>query len=182
MIYVRRPTDENGAILLPTVIVLAIVGFMGVYAMQGSETQESMARHYQNRSVSFQAAQSGLQRGEGYLGNWSGQSPPETQTVATCTQPCVLKEDAFSWSPTQVSGWEKSQDVGELDNFAGDAEAGWEQANYYIEREQTVKDTRVVGQKRDQRRRVFYEINAYGVGSSGAGEVVLQSVYAKRYR
>lgn len=59
--------EEWGTVLLPTLIVLLIISFLGVYGMQASSTQENMAGYAKDRQQAFEAAESAVQGAEAFI-------------------------------------------------------------------------------------------------------------------
>jgi len=173
------PTNQRhgGFVMVPTLIVLALVAFLVAVGMDNAERQEAVARSGSDRAESFQAGQSALNRAEDWLGDQSAQ--PDEQTSSNCSHPCVLKEGEIGGTLTKTSFWMNNNSVGNIDGYFASTDKN---GKYFIEYETYQKDTLVQGQKRDQRHRDFYRLGAYGEGEAGSGAVVVESVFAKRFR
>jgi len=166
---------QSGSVLLPALVILALVAFMGVFSMQTAGNQKQMVQSLQSRNASFEGAMGGLRNAENWLQGLGGE--PDRQTTKNCNQSCVLAQGQITWDATNVAQWEDSSAVGEV-SFPESGKIG----RYYIEFEAYEKDTMVLGQKRDTRHRVAYSVKAQGEGASGRGETVVESVYVRRYR
>jgi Tfp pilus assembly protein PilX len=166
---------QSGSVLLPALVILALVAFMGVFSMQTAGNQKQMVQSLQSRNASFEGAMGGLRDAESWLEGLGGE-PDRQDDTSDCDQPCVLEQGVISWDATNVAKWGKSSVVGK--SFPDSSKIG----RYYIEFEAYEKDTMVLGQKRDTRHRVAYSVKAQGEGASGRGETVVESVYVRRYR
>jgi len=174
---VRAAPQAAGFVLFPTLVVLVLVAFLVATSMQGADRQESIARSQADRAESFEAGQSALQSGESWLGDQTVE--PSLKSVKVCQQPCVIEENGLTGGGdiTETSFWQDNGNVGDISDELAEATG-----QYFVEYRTFEKDTIVYGQKRDQRHRDFYRVIAFGEGSADKGAVVIESVFAKRFR
>jgi Tfp pilus assembly protein PilX len=172
-----RGNGQRGSALLPAVVILVLVTFMGVFTMQTAGNQKQMVQGLENRNASFSAAMTALRDAENNMdGRTQEPDPQDKNNCTSSSQPCVLKSDELDLT-TDVKKWGNSKVVGEK-AFDQSSQVG----HYYIELNTYRKDTLVQGQKRDTRKRTMYNVRAHGVGAADRGDVVVESVFAKRYR
>ncbi len=59
--------DQQGAVLVISLIILVILTILGISAMQTTSLEERMAGNMRDRNIAFQAAEATLREGENYL-------------------------------------------------------------------------------------------------------------------
>lgn len=62
-----RGTSQRGAALIVSLILLMVMTLIGVFAMRGTTLEERMAGNMRDRSLAFEAGESGLRDAETYL-------------------------------------------------------------------------------------------------------------------
>lgn len=86
-ISISKQTNQHGAALVVSLIILVIMTMLGLAAIRGVTQQERMAGNSQSRNISFQATEKTLRDIEEVLGNTS---PRITQTIGTCAVTSTL--------------------------------------------------------------------------------------------
>jgi type IV pilus assembly protein PilX len=62
-----RQTAENGAVLIPAMVFMALLLILGVSAVSTTVLEEKMSGNLRNKNLSFQAAEAALAAAESYL-------------------------------------------------------------------------------------------------------------------
>ncbi|CRM83204.1 type IV pilus assembly protein PilX [Pseudomonas sp. FH4] len=73
-------------VLLISLVLLLLLMVLGLSSMQGATSQEQLAGSLRHRNQSFQAAESGLRRGESAV-QAQGFGLPPCQSLVTCAPP-----------------------------------------------------------------------------------------------
>ncbi len=171
----RSSTQQQGAALVTSLIILLILTVLGVTAMSGSSLQELMAGNFRDQTLSFQATESALSDAERTIESWTIQPLPDDTGSNGVFNPDlfgVFEDKAFDAS-VWASGTVYSQ--------AGALPVS--QDPVYI-----IEEVDFVGSSadyRDQVKRagvVFYRITSRGTGSSDNSVTMLQTTYGKRYQ
>lgn len=64
MTHAPRPARQHGIVLAVSLIVLAILSLLAVFALRGTGMQERMSANLNDRNLTLQAAESALREGE----------------------------------------------------------------------------------------------------------------------
>jgi len=168
--------NQRGAALLVSLVVLLTMTVLGVTASRTGFVQERMAGNVRNKALAFEAAETALRDGEQWLDNLLGGTRPAPVDPATCgSPPCdVLTLDSLD--PMASSTW-SGNDVRTGVQLAERAAP----YQFYIEREQVVRESMVRGQSTDERAQIFYEVHGRGVGGDQTAVSILRSTYVLRF-
>lgn len=168
---------QHGSALVVSLIFLVIMTIIGVTAMQSTTLEEKMAGNMVDNSMALQAAEAALRDGENVIRTLAGRPI----TVDSCgSPPCFwalgkagdLQSKNQSWWTTngREYGTAGTQD------FTGLVE----DPRFVIEEQDFVRDELGAG-RGTVTGRVYYRITARARGQTDASEVVLQTVYSKRF-
>ncbi|MBC3254956.1 pilus assembly protein PilX [Pseudomonas paralactis] len=83
--------QQNGMVLLISLVFLLLLSQIGLSSIQGAVTQQKVASSLWQRNQSFQSAESGLRQGESVVQR-GGPGMPVCHSVMTCAPP----NEAFS--------------------------------------------------------------------------------------
>ncbi|MFM1895260.1 MAG: hypothetical protein RLZZ385_334 [Pseudomonadota bacterium] len=184
----RRPPEvrrQRGAILVFTLIFLAVLTMMGVAGMESTILEERMSGNMRDYSMAFQAAESALTEAEAWLDTQT--LLPITSTDGTTT---VWQENSMDPTSSNNEPWwgESSRNAAwwtaNADPVAGFDANGVEAAPRYVIEEY---HTAVTGQSigigggESSVPRVFHRVTARGVGASATAVVYVQSIFVKPY-
>ena len=67
--------NEEGILLVTSLVLLVVLTLIGIVAMQSSTLQERMAGNVEQRDIAFQSAESGLRAGEVQFAAWGINTP-----------------------------------------------------------------------------------------------------------
>ena len=174
---------ERGSALVVALVFLLAMTLIGVTAMQGTTQEERMAGNMRSRNLAFQAGESALRDGEGWL------RPQPTQPVSTGTPPCGNQQQCvyqkntlpdlvglsqnMAWWVTNARQY-GSTSVVEIGNVATDPYS-------VIEEHAFLRDELGVGFKSAPTGRDIYRVTARGTGATDDAIVMLRTTYAKRF-
>jgi type IV pilus assembly protein PilX len=68
MNFAKTIQNQQGAVLITSVMLILLLTLFGLGAMQSTTLQERMAGNMQQRDLAFQAAEAGLRDAESYIG------------------------------------------------------------------------------------------------------------------
>lgn len=148
---------QRGMVLLISLVVLLLLTVLGLSSMQGATSQEQLAGSLWHRNQSFQAAESGLRRGESAV-QVHGFGLPSCQSWITCAPP----NEAYVISRPGVDPVSAVTWVGMQAGFYGIQNLGVGSGLAHLP-----PDTPAT----------LYRVTAVGI--SGQSRTVLESVYAR---
>ncbi|MFC1602018.1 PilX N-terminal domain-containing pilus assembly protein [Pseudomonadota bacterium] len=180
MLKDQTMNKQQGAVLIIALLFLLIVTLLGVSAMQSSVMEERMAGNMHDHNMAFQAAESGLKDGWDWLLPLTGRPLPDgTASNGVYTDGSIGAEPA-----DYIFDWEGlGTDYGaNTSNNAGDFPHNAKPPIYVIEEAAFVSDSLNPESKAKGAGKYYYRVSAVGYGGSDASEVVVQSVYEKRFK
>jgi type IV pilus assembly protein PilX len=194
---IAAPTrQQRGMALIVSLVILLSMTLLGLAAIQNTSLEERMAGNIRAENIAFQAAEAALRAGEQVVNNFQARpdtgSPPTTNQVWTRgTNVGTSANWWFAWTDAEwKSSWAQSLLDGDLEYVAGTDVSGaaafltGSQAPRFVieEYDYDTAEALVVGTQRDQQsRRVKYRITARGLDSAGRSEVMLSSIFARRF-
>ncbi len=173
----KRPAaNERGAALLVSLVVLLTMTVLGVTASRTGFVQERMAGNMRNKALAFEAAETALRQGESWLDNQLGGAQPTPVSPSSCASPPCNVLTQNSLDPMADATW-SGNDVRTGQQLAERAQP----YRFYVERQQVVRESMVMGKSTDERAQVFYEVYAQAVGSDTSAVSILRSSYVLRF-
>ena len=169
-------TQQRGAILVTSMLLLLVLTIIGVTVMQMSRMQERMAGNSRDINLAFQAAEGALRGAEAFVEALN--DPP----VNCSTSPCEI------WAEGSIEGttanqnaewWETNGQTFGLEPIDGVREtpgAVIEQLAFVSTDGGGLVRGHDVPDGRD-----FFQVTARSTGGSGEAEIVLQSTYATKF-
>jgi type IV pilus assembly protein PilX len=186
----RHPTlhqtgrsGQKGAVLVVSLVLLAVLTMLGVTGMMSTSLEEKMAGNTRDRNVAFQAGETGLRDAEGWIATLVNEPDPDStasEGVYDALGLDLAAQNATWW--TDASHAKTYGDDSGASALAGVAT----QPRYVIEYRAFVPDSFDVGFATPTGR-TFYTVTARGTGAQAdAGgdaitTTVLQTRYAKRF-
>lgn len=183
MEYIRDPQKpgasimrkHQGATLAISLMLLFIITILGISVIQVTQMEEKMSANFQDKLLSFTAAETALREGETWLLNQT----LLPQTYSSCpAQPCVqqlhsnvdLAEQSLSWWQANAAAYNTS-----LPDVSSPP-------YYMIEFVQFVADSPTLGNSSLKSTGVYYyQITARASGATNNSVTVLQSTIARRF-
>ena len=105
---------QRGVVLVVALVLLAIMSLVGLNAMRTVNSEERMAGHSYDRSVSFQAAEAALREAEAMVAmNKPTASNSCSQGICPPPDPSANPPPAPIWTDDLFNGW---QDAAAVDN------------------------------------------------------------------
>lgn len=99
----RSAGAQRGVVLIVALVLLAIMSLVGLNAMRSVSSEERMAGHTYDRSVSFQAAESALREAEAFV---SLNKPTAGASCAAGICPAPLATDTPRWLDPSFTAWQ----------------------------------------------------------------------------
>lgn len=166
---------QQGATLAVSLILLLIITLIGISAMQVTQLQEKMSSNFQDKLLSFTAAESALRAGEQFILNQT--SVPST--YATCPSlPCVHDRYLNLDYSAQADSWWAANGAAYGVNLTDVAT----QPRYVVEYLQFVPDSPILGSSSTKSTGVYYyQISAKGTGATDSAGSILQTTVARRF-
>jgi len=180
MLKAQTVNKQQGVALIMALLFLLITTLLGVSAMQSSVMEERMAGNMHDHNMAFQAAESGLQDGGDWLLSLAGRPLPDG-----AANNGVYTGGSIGAEPVDYTfDWEGlGTDYGaNTSNSAGDFPHNDKPPIYVIEEAAFVSDSLNPESKAKGAGKYYYRVSAVGYGGSDASEVVVQSVYEKRFK
>lgn len=170
-------TNQQGAILVVSMMLLLMLTIIGVTAMNVVTIEERMAGNMRDANIAFQGAEAALRDGEAFLA-------PLASEPATCSSaPCSIweKDTLPANMAFQDLGWWNAN--GEEYGADGTTQLGSIYNDPYsiIEFQEFVRDSLTVGHAPPPTGRVFYRLTGWSQGGSAEAIAVLQTTYVKRF-
>ena len=170
----RTLTNERGVVLILGLIMLVVLSFIGLAAMQSTTLQERMAGNLQQRDRAFQNAEAGLRAAEAWLNNQVILPAFDSQcNNGLCLPPAAGQ----AWWNTL--DWD---DANKYDTYQEGEDEGEVTARYIIEH---VANTLVSGSDSiklapaPEEGSGIYRIVSRGVSPNGLVEVFLQTTFVR---
>jgi type IV pilus assembly protein PilX len=170
-----RKYQQQGATLAISLLLLLIITLLGISALSVTQMQERMSSNFQDKTLSFTAAESALYSGE----NWILNLTTLPAISATCSQyPCVQTEDlAINWTNKNQSWWNSHSAA-----YANHLTDVTTSPRYTIEFIQFVPDSPMMGTITQSSAGTYYfKITSRGTGGSDTTETILQTTIARRF-
>ncbi len=183
---IRHSSQQRGAALITSLIILLVLTVLGVSAMSTSSLEELMAGNLRDQNLSFQAAEAALQDGERFIDSWGGTPPAATSSG---TNSGVYTQDEFglyeftAFDTTNV--WNNAvattygADTGIAISNLGEVQA---LPMYIIEEEDFVAKDASFRAQTQREGAYYYRVTARGVGASSNAVTLLQTTVARRFK
>ncbi|HMX53658.1 MAG TPA: PilX N-terminal domain-containing pilus assembly protein [Plasticicumulans sp.] len=163
----RAPRRERGAVLIMTLILLVVATLIALSAQRNTALEERMAGNLLDRNLSFQAAEAALRGGESALAN----------AVAAGSVPVLCSADAGNCA----AGWYTAASGAQTPVWK---RIGWGDGNSVPiavappsgSTSPLAANPRYIIEQLDASTSTW-RVTARATGGSGAGVVVLQSIY-----
>ncbi|STX28218.1 type IV pilus assembly protein PilX [Legionella beliardensis] len=167
-------SKQYGATLAVALILLLIISILAIGSVQVSHMQEKMSANLQDKEMSFRAAESALNAGEG----WLLAQTRQPAIAANCqTSPCVRQFYNNTNLSSQTASWWSSNSVAYGSQLRNVATA----PRYIIEYLQFVPDSPELGNYKAGGGVHYYRITARGVGANNETVSILQTTVARRF-
>jgi type IV pilus assembly protein PilX len=171
-----RLKDEEGAVLITSLILLLLLTLLGVASMQTTTLEEKMAGNLEQKALAFQAAEAGLRDAESWLNNTV--ILPDFDGTKGLYQPADVDETpnwkAVDWTSDTAVRTYQSADLGVTPPYP--------LPRYIIEfmNEMAVdySDSEKLMPEPEDKQGV-YRITSRGVSTNGRGEVILQTTFIR---
>lgn len=186
---------QQGAVLIVSLVMLLLLTFIGVAAMNTANTQEKMVGNLQDQQVAFEMAELALQGAETWLMNQPEQpglsldpSPGDGSVWARDATADKLGVTTSNWwdKATGANFWTAEGNDVSLNTAlkrAGASDTSWlvyQEPQYVIERLAVVSASPQVGESDGNISSTFYRVVARGIGGREDTVVLLESIYAKQ--
>lgn len=187
------PGSQQGMALITGLLLLMVLTLLGITAMDNAVMEETMVKNQRDKQVAFQAAESAMVDGFGWLDIQprrprSGDSvafdsgapagvvvnTPNTLTNANAINP--------TWWATAGNGlgYGVATNAAEIPGVAAQPRHITEE--FVPSQTRSIRDNLVVSRDyATSSGRQFYRISSQGSGFSATTQVVVQGIYAKRY-
>lgn len=171
-------TNQTGATLIVSLIVLVLMTIIGLAAMRGSIMQERMASNTRDSELASQAAETALREAE----NWLISQVDEP--IAGASRVWQLNE--IHPAPSEAANWWEMPARGR-DWWAANGVAGPTLTNVtspprsIIEHQSFIPDDLLIGTGINNTGIHYYRITARGSGGSNQSRVLMQSTVSRRY-
>jgi type IV pilus assembly protein PilX len=171
---------QKGAVLVVSLIMLLIMTLIGLSSMQSTTLEEKMAGNYRDQNIAFQAAESTLREGEGWI---AALTEEPLLSVADCSANCDVWDVNTLLSALSASSYMDETLWGDpLARTATNTIPGVAASpEFFIEFQQYKRDSLNLGQQGDMSVRIYYGVVAKGVGGRDSTQAVLQSSYTRRF-
>lgn len=180
---------EGGFSLLVILVMMVVLAFIGLGAMNTSVLQERMAGSANDQNIALQAAEAALRDAEQHVqAELTNASPffPGCQD-GLCEPPSMVKEGAVSNPVWETVKWNAAS--GQTLAYGSHTKASplpnvAEQPRYIVERLPSLAaesgNSACLGCKTSVERAGVYRITVHATGQRESTEVMLQSVYVKQ--
>lgn len=164
--------NENGAVLVVSLMLLLVMTLIGVTAVQTTTLEEKMSGNARDRELAFHSAEVALREGESYLG--------QTALPSFNDSSGLYQPDRSLWRSVDWTDSTKVKIASGMDD-AVDSDVLARKPSYYLEElaETVTTGTSVVIGFGSPPVIGNYRVTAHGYGGSEAAEVVLQSTYRR---
>jgi len=176
---------ERGVVLIFSLFILLILTAIGLAASSTSMFEQRMSGNLLDQDMAFQAAESGLRMGEAVVEGLTSVNRGTAACDASST-PCIstinsVNGGVFSNSATLPWGDIYTFSASTFPSGTGEVNTDPE---YVVEYDTNLPDTNSslgVGTGRSIPGSDFYRVTARGTGMTDNAQVVVQSVYARRF-
>jgi type IV pilus assembly protein PilX len=170
---------QQGSVLIICLLFMMLITMLALNSARTASFEQRMAHGARDLHTAFQATESALGGGEGWLENRTSRPIPEPASSG-CTAPCDLwvlyAQGDFPDTATKTAAW-----------WATNGRAPTEtltvvntQPRYLIEEQQFAPDSLTVGIGVPAGR-WFYRVTSRGTGGTDDAEVLLQTSYVRRF-
>lgn len=173
--------DERGVVLIFSLFILLILAAIALAASSTSVFQQRMSDNLLDQDMAFQSSESGLRTGEAFVEGLASLD----RGVAACdasSAPCVSTINSVNggvFANSATLPW------GDVYTFAMTGFYGPKTVpEYVVEYDTNLPDTNSslgIGTGQNIPGSDFYRVTARGTGRTDSSQVVLQSVYARRF-
>ncbi len=172
---------ERGVVLVFSLFILLILAAIGLAASSTSVFQQRMSGNLFDQDVAFQSSESGLRSGEAIVEGLPSLDRGTAACDASAT-PCVSTLNSVNggvFANSSTLPW------GGIDTYAMAGFTGPKTVpEYVIEYDTNLPDTNSslgIGTGQNIPGSDFYRVTARGTGQTDNAQVVVQSVYARRF-
>ncbi|MEX0619817.1 MAG: PilX N-terminal domain-containing pilus assembly protein [Pseudohongiellaceae bacterium] len=174
------PQRQSGVALILSMIFLLVVTLLATGSMESSILEERMAGNLRSHNLAFQAAESSLKSGEGWLQSQvllPGTSSDGSTVVWSSNAPDPDSDGDEWWEERDGVWWNSNAE--QLGGLSGVQN----QPQYVIEEHFTgfQGQSLTIGTGEVSTSRVMHRITARGVGGDSNAEVLLQSTHLRPY-
>jgi type IV pilus assembly protein PilX len=169
-------TNQQGAVLITSLIVLLLLTIIGVSSMRSSVMEEKMAQNTRNHLVAFEAAESALRDADRWISNLNAE-PATCSTLSSCdvySRNAIAALDALVEQPRDW--WTDPDNAKAISQNISEA---YTDPRYVVELRAYVPDSLVNGYE-PNKGKFFFRITASGTGTSDAAQTVVESTVVKR--
>jgi type IV pilus assembly protein PilX len=180
--YFRQPQKwsdvmkkHDGFALVTTLLMLLMITSLGIMTMQVTSIQQKMASTFEDKNLSFTAAETALSEAQDWL---LGQST-EPVTFTTCSSyPCLSSGDLRADFTTKSASWWGANSI----SYSSDLTYVDTRPKYLIVYLQYIPDSPDLGGgPYGGSGTYYYQITSRGTGSSDTTVSMLQTTVARRY-
>lgn len=187
--HIKRtmPRHQKGALLIVALIMVLLMTIVGMAAIRGTGLQESMAGNVRERNIAFQAAESALRSGEAVVSPKNKVLPPSDCLAGMCPDQnavpanSVSNWDKLKWSSIAVAAAFDVKDT----NITPPPPPRYVIEEIFVSpvalaaKEGSAID---VGGIQTTGAPTPYRISARGIGIATEADVVVQSIFARRFK
>ncbi|MBF0186554.1 MAG: hypothetical protein HQL50_01360 [Magnetococcales bacterium] len=178
----REQSDQQGSVLVISVVVLMILSIIGMQNMSTSVVQERMAGNERQVRRAFQEAETALRAGE----EWLDTQLSEPIAVDSCGEPpcSVFTIDSADYDTHYTDGDWWSTNTNTYDDTDTNAPRYVIEELDQVELEASSGGTLTIGQgtsKPTGTTLYTYRVTSRGTSPSGNAVIVVQSVYARGF-
>lgn len=168
-------SKQAGFALVTTLLMLLMITSLGIMTMQVSSIQQKMSSTFEDKSLSFTAAETALNAGEAWLLAQSSQP----SSFTTCSSyPCLASGDLYADFTTKSASWWQSNSIA----FASSLSYINTAPRYLIVYLQYIPDSPSLGGSTySNSGTYYYQVTARGTGSSDNTVSMLQETVSRRY-
>jgi len=177
---------ERGVVLIYSLFIMLILAAIGLAASSTSVFQQRMSGNLLDQDLAFQASESGLRMGEAYLegltsidrgaAGCDASSAPCVSTINSVNSG-VFTSSTVLWTATDIYTFPAStfpSGIGEVKTVP----------RFIVEYDTNLPDTNSslgVGTGVNIPGSDFYRVTARGTGRTDSAQVIVQSIYARRF-
>jgi len=172
-------SSERGAALIVALFILLILTALGVTAVGTSVFEQKMSANKLDRDSAFQAAETALREGEGFLEGLTGLDIGTSDCNASAN-PCVSTLNSVNGGVfTNGAPW-GANDTYSMVGY-GDVNTPPEYVVEYFVNLPDTNSSLGIGTGVNMPGSDFYRVTARGTGRTDAAQAIVQSVYARRF-
>lgn len=183
------PGSQQGMALITGLLLLMVLTLLGITAMDNAVMEETMVKNQRDKQVAFQAAESAMANGFGWLDIQPRRPrPDEPVSLNNGTGVVVNPPNTLTDTDAIDSAWWAGNGLGYgvATNAAGIPGVAVQPRQMIEEfvpsQARIMRDNLVVSRDyATSSGRQFYRISSQGSGFSATTQVVVQGIYAKRY-